>query len=403
MKRFLIGLLALGLLAGGGWYAWQRYGTEPAQQTAATRPGGRGAGGPPVPVTAAAAMRQDIPIWLDGLGTVQALATITIRAQVDGLLTEVLFREGQDVRRGDVLARIDARPYQAALDQAIAKRAQDQALLNNARLDLQRYTQLLSSVSGASRQQVDTARAQVAQYEAQIAIDDAAIANARTQLSFTTLTSPVDGRVGLRLVDQGNVVRGSDSTGIVTVTQIRPITVLFTLPQQLLPQVLAAGDPATVQVLAQPQGGGTPAEGVLLTVDNTVDAQTGTIRLKAQFPNDDGRLWPGAFTTVRMRVRTVPDALTVPLVAVQRGPEGANVFVIGGDGAVQPRPVRLGIVTETLAEVAAGLQPGERVVTSGALRLAPGTRVAVQDPPPPDGAPVVPRRGRGAPVAEAAP
>jgi multidrug efflux system membrane fusion protein len=404
MKRILISLVLLGLLGAGGWWAWQRYGAPaPAAQTAqgAAR---RAAGGPPVPVSAATATRQDIPVWLDGLGTVQALATITIRAQVDGQLTEILFREGQEVKRGDVLARIDPRPYQAALDQALAKRAQDEALLANARVDLQRYQQL-ANVVGASRQQVDTQRATVAQLQAQLAADDAAIASARTQLSFTTLTSPVDGRVGLRLVDGGNLVRGGDATGIVTVAQLRPITVVFTLPQQQLPQVLDAMEAGPVTVLAQPQGSGRAAEGVLLTLDNTVDPQTGTIKLKAEFPNDDGRLWPGAFATLRMRVRTVPDALTVPLVAVQRGPDGASAFVIRPDGTVEPRPLRLGLLTETIAQVTGGLQAGERVVTSGALRLAPGARVAVQEPEAPaEGAPpVLPRRRRGSPLAENSP
>jgi multidrug efflux system membrane fusion protein len=410
MKRLILSLLLLGAVGAGGWWAWDHYARPSAAPPAADggrgggrggRGGGRSGDGPPVPVTAAEAVRQDIPILLDSLGTVQALATITVRAQVDGVLTDVLYREGQEVAAGDVLARIDARPYQAALDQALAKKAQDEAQLANARLDLQRYQQL-SSVVGASRQQVDTQKAQVAQLQAQVQSDDAAIDNARTQLSFTTLKAPVDGLVGLRLVDRGNLVRGSDATGIVTVAQVRPITVVFTLPQQTLPQVRAAA--AAGPVAAAPQGGGEPAEGELVALDNNVDPQTGTIRLKAQFPNTDARLWPGAFVTVRMRVRTVRDAVTVPLVAVQRGPDGASAFVVGADGTVEVRPLRLGTLTDTLAEVAGGLAPGDRVITSGSLRLAPGTRVAVQSPAPseegpPAGAPPAARR-RGRPVAE---
>jgi multidrug efflux system membrane fusion protein len=320
---------------------------------------------------------------------------------------EIAFREGQDVKQGDLLARIDPRAYQATLDQAVAKKAQDEALLANAKLDLQRYT-TLARAEGVSRQQQDTQRAQVAQYEAQVAADQAAIDSARTQLSFTTIRSPIEGRVGLRLVDQGNLVRAGDATGIVTVAQLRPIAVVFTLPQQELPRVLEALDRGPVPVEALAQIGAAPtAGGELLTIDNLVDAQTGTIKLKARFPNEDGRLWPGAFANVRLQVDTVPDATTVPLVAVQRGPEGPYAFVVGADGTVEQRPLRLGPLTATEAVVRGGVRPGEQVVTSGALRLSAGAKVAVSEPAAttPDGGAPAPERPRRRPrqAAEAAP
>ena len=377
MKRaFLVaGLVAA--LSVGGWWGWQQMAAP-----AGPAPLGASRGAGAVPVLAATAARQDLPVALDALGTVQPLAAITIRAQVDGVLTEVLFQEGQAVHAGEVLARIDSRPYQAALDQAIAKRAQDAALLANARLDVQRYQQL-SAVAGASRQQLDTAHALVSQLEAEVQFDEAGIANARTQLSFTTLTVPVDGVVGLRLVDQGNLVRAADGTGIVTVAQIRPITVVFNLPQQEIGRVQDAMAAGEVPVAVTPQGRTEPAAGTLLALDNAVDAQTGTVRLRARFANAEGRLWPGAFVAVRLLLRTEHDALTVPLVAIQRGPEGPGAFVLRPDGTVELRPLRLGTLTEGFAQVTAGLSAGDQVVTSGAVRLAPGTRVAVQLAPPP--------------------
>jgi multidrug efflux system membrane fusion protein len=336
------------------------------------RGGGRGI---PVPVTVAAAQRQDVPIMLDAIGTVQAFNTITIRAQVDGQLTEIAFREGQMVKQGDVLARVDPRSYQAALDQALARKAQDEALLANARLDLQRYTTLARN-EGVSRQQQDTQRATVAQMEAIVASDQALIDSARTQLSFTMVRSPIDGRVGLRLVDPGNLVRSGDATGIVTVSQLQPITVNFTLPQQEVGRVLEALRRGTVPVEAHGQGlGPEPILGELVTIDNAVDAATGTIRLKATFGNEDGRLWPGAFVSIRLRIDTVPDAVTVPLVAVQRGPDGAFAFVLKPDRTVEQRPLRLGVLTANTAVVQHGMEAGERVVTSGALRLSNGTQV----------------------------
>ena len=414
MRRLILFLL---LLAAGGaaWHwraewrdrapAWARPWLGGAPVAAdAVRPGGgrRGQGfGGPVPVTVAAAERQDLPILLDAIGTVQALNTITLRAQVEGQLQEIAFREGQMVKRGDILARIDARPYQASLDQALARKAQDEAQLANARLDLQRY-QTLARSDGVSKQQQDTQRAQVAQLEAQVAADQAMIDAARTQLSFTTIRAPIDGRVGLRQVDQGNFVRVGEGAGIVTLSQLQPIAVLFTLPQQDLARVqdAMARGPVPVAVIPGPGMPNVPP-GELLTLDNAVDPQTGTIKLKASFANADLRLWPGAFVNVRIEVQRLPGVTTIPLVAVQRGPDGPYAFLLRPDRTVEQRPLQLGQLTPALAEIRGGLMPGDRVVTSGALRLSPGQAVLVSDA---NGAPAPgepPRRPR--PGAEARP
>ncbi|HEY4251756.1 MAG TPA: efflux RND transporter periplasmic adaptor subunit [Roseomonas sp.] len=394
-RRWILRLLILALLAGGGWYAWKQGwlpGSGASQQQAAA-PGGRGGGGRrgiagPVPVSAATAETRDLPILLDALGTVQAANTITVVPQVSGRLTEIVFQEGQEVKAGDVLVRLDARSYQAALDQAVATRAQHEAQLANARVDLQRYTQLMRN-SGTSQQTLDTQRATVAQLEAQVQFDSAAIDAARVQLDYTTIRSPVAGRVGLRLVDIGNFVQTS-STGIVVVTQTRPISVTFTLPQQQLPQVLEAIGEGPVSVMARiadsaaprPDGNPHPADpsGTLVTVDNQVDQTTGTIKLKATFANDDQRLWPGAFVNVRMRVATLRGVVVVPLVAVQRGPDGPFAFVVKEDNTVEQRPLTLGTIAGTDAVVRNGIRPGERVVTSGALRLQGGSAVQVAEP-----------------------
>ncbi|MBR0683652.1 efflux RND transporter periplasmic adaptor subunit [Roseomonas eburnea] len=405
-------LVLLVLLGGGGWYAWQRGWlpvASPAQRAAtAAAPAGfgpsggpRGRGGFSVPVSAAEAAVTEVPIVLDALGTVQAFNTITIVPQVTGRITEIAFTEGQEVKAGDVLVRLDPRAYQAALDQAVATKAQREAQLANARLDLQRYTQLVRS-NGASQQTLDTQRATVAQLEAQVQYDQATIDSARVQLDYTVIRSPVDGRVGLRQVDIGNLVQSS-SGGIVTVTQIRPISITFTLPQQALPQVMQAIADGPVQVEARlpattvPRANGAPPPanpvGTLVTVDNQVDQATGTIRLKATFANDDQRLWPGAFVNIRLQVAMLRDVTAIPLVAVQRGPDGPYAFVVRADSTVEQRPLTLGVVSGTQAVVERGLRPGERVVTSGALRLVAGATVQVAEPVrPPPSAPQPQRR-----------
>ncbi|HWL82935.1 MAG TPA: efflux RND transporter periplasmic adaptor subunit [Roseomonas sp.] len=393
-RTLLVTLTVLALGAAAGAYVWQQQHPEAAPagrsaaQTTPGQPGGRGRGGVAVPVTVAAAAQRDLRLTLDALGTVQALNSVTVRSQVTGQLTEVLFREGQEVKAGEVLARIDDRTYVAALAQAQAKKAYDQAQLENARTDLKRYQGLLAA-NGVTRQQVDTQRAQVAMYEAQVAQDQASIDTAQTQLDYTTIRAPIDGRVGLRQVDAGNLVSTGDATGIVTLTQMRPIGVSFTIPQAELPRLRRAMAAGPVAVETVPSSGGTasqpvsqaeaPARGTVMTVDNQVDPATGTVKVKAVFPNEDTRLWPGAFVSLRLQIETVPDATVVPLVAVQQGPNGAFAFVAKADDTVEQRPLVLGAVTRSEAVIREGLQPGERVVTSGALRLNPGSRIAVAD------------------------
>ncbi|MCI0753684.1 efflux RND transporter periplasmic adaptor subunit [Teichococcus vastitatis] len=419
MARFRFLLLSLVVLAGAGagYYLWQgREAAGPADlSTAQTTPGGRRAapgGGIPVPVTVAAAERRDLRLTLDALGTVQALNNITVRSQVSGTLTEVLFREGQEVKAGEILARIDDRTYAAALAQAVGRKNYDLAQLENARADLRRYQGLLAA-SGVTRQQVDTQRAQVAMFEAQVAQDQAAIDTAQTQLDYTTIRAPIDGRVGLRQVDAGNLVSSGDATGIVTITQMRPIAVSFTIPQGELPRLMRAMAAGPVPVETVPSSGGTPSQplaqneaperGTVLTVDNQVDQATGTVRVKAVFPNDATRLWPGAFVSLRIGIETVPDATVVPLVAVQQGPNGAFAFVARPDNTVEQRPLTLGAVTEGEAAVREGLQPGEQVVTSGALRLNPGSAIALSNGGNTAPAAPPPRPPRARQAADAAP
>jgi multidrug efflux system membrane fusion protein len=389
MRRVMI-LLAGLLLAACGTYWWLHAPTSSkggAEQTATAQAarGRRGAAPDIIPVLVAPAETRDVPIYLDGLGTVQASATVTVRAMVDGPLQEVRFKEGQDVRAGDVLARIDPRIYQAALDQAVAKKKQDEATLANARLDSARYAKL-AATAYASAQQADQARSTVAQLEAQVQSDQAQIDNARTQLSYTTVTSPIDGRVGFRQVDAGNIVRASDAVGLATITTLRPIMVQFTLPQQALAQVAAAMAEGTPVVLALPQDTSASAArpvldtGALTVLDNQVDPLTGTIRLRATFPNERLQLWPGAFVTVRLQVETRHDATVVPPVALQRGPQGTYVYVLNADQTVTRRPVRVSHEDMLLAVIADGLEPGERVVVDGASRLTDGAKVQVAAP-----------------------
>jgi multidrug efflux system membrane fusion protein len=400
-------LVLLAVLAGAGWYGWSAgwFGGAAPPPAGAAR-GGRTA----IPVTAVAAATEDLPILLDALGTVQASNTVTVVPQVSGRITEIVFQEGQEVKAGDVLVRIDPRTYQAALDQAVATRAQREAQLANARRDLQRYITLARS-NGTSQQVLDTQRATVAQLEAQLQFDDATIANARAQLDDTTIRSPIDGRVGLRQVDIGNFVQSSSTTGIAVVTQLRPISVTFTLPQQALPQVVDALQAGPVQVEARlaesapprPDGSAPPPNpvGRLVTLDNQVDATTGTIKLKATFPNDDQRLWPGAFVNTRIQVAVLRDVTVLPLVAIQRGPQGTYAFIVRDDSTVEQRPVTLGTIAGQQAVVLRGVRPGERAVSSGALRLVAGSLVQVAEPVVPVAAPRQRRRPPGAGTAGA--
>lgn len=385
MRRLMLILLLLALAA-GGW--WGVRGRNAARSVPAAKADA-------VPVLVAAAERRDVPVWLDGLGTAQASATVTIRPQVDGVLTQVLFHEGQDVRAGDVLARIDPRTYQAALDQAVAKKAQDAANLANARVDLARYAKL-AATAYTSAQQADTQRALVAQLEAQVAQDQAAIDNARAQLSYTTITAPIDGRIGIRQVDQGNLVHATDATGIVVITTLRPIAVLFTLPQQDLPAVAAAQAEGAAEALALTQGTSDAApldRGTLAVIDNQVDPATGTIKLKAMFPNARLQIWPGAFVTVRLRVQTLRDVVVVPPAAIQRGPAGAYVYVVGDDMVVRRHAVTVGHEDARVSVLESGILPGERVVVDGAGRLTDGAKATIGTGP--DATPKTASRGDG--------
>jgi len=330
-----------------------------------------------VPVIAASTKLADVPVYLEGIGTTRALNTVTVRPQADGKLVSVLFREGQDVRRGDVLARIDPTTYQAQYDQVVAKKAQDEATLANAKIDLERYTHL-STTNSIARQQLDTQRATVAQLEALVKLDQAVIDNARAILDYTTITAPIDGRIGIRLVDEGNIVRASDATGIVIITQIRPMSIIFTIPQQQIARVNAvfAKGALAVEALGADNKSMTD-RGTLLVVDNQVDQATGTVKLKAEFPNSDVQLWPGQFVNVRLLIDTLRQVVVVPTAAVQRGPSGTFVYVVQADSAVEVRPVTVSQQDETQAVITRGLQAAERVVTTGFARLATGTRVTV--------------------------
>ena len=392
MRRLLILLVVIALGVGGWWWWSHRTGsTTPPVAPTASGPNAI------VPVIVAPATAKDVPIYLDGIGTVQALATVTLKTQVDGQLVAVNFTEGQDVKAGDVLAQIDPRGYQAALDLAVAKKAQDEANLANARIDLARYTKLAANAY-TSAQQADTQKATVDQLVAQVAGDQAQIDTARVNLSYTTIKAPVSGRIGLRLVDSGNIVHAADVTGLCVITTLPPIDVLFTLPQQSLRQAASAIGRGRAEVLALPQDSDRAASdspvldtGALKVIDNAVDSATGTIKLKAEFPNRNLQLWPGGFVNVRLRVETMAAALTIPPVAVQRGPQGTYVYVAQADNTAERRGVQIGHQDDSVAIVLGGLVSGERVVTDGASRLSDGSKIIVVEPPPPTVAPLRPR------------
>ncbi len=348
------------------------------QTSAAVSKGGR-RGAPatdPVPVLVTAARTADVPVNLDGVGTAKALNTVTVRSQVDGKIMEILFTEGQDVPKGYVLAKIDPATYQAAFDQTVAKKAQDEAQLANAKLDLDRYTRL-AVTNAVNKQQLDTQRALVTQLEAQVKLDQAAMDNARAILSYTEIVAPIAGRTGIRLVDAGNLVRGAEATGIVILTQLRPISVFFSLPQQNLPELTKGMAEGQLPVDALTTDGKSALDkGKVMVIDNQVDQTTGTVKLRAEFPNDDLQLWPGQFVNVRVLIDTLRQVVVVPTAAIQRGPNGTFVYMLKEGNTVTVRPVTLTQQDDTRAVVASGLQPGEQVVTTGFARLTEGTQVA---------------------------
>jgi multidrug efflux system membrane fusion protein len=361
-------IAALACAAAAGWY-WLKDSPAPPQGPPQSRRSAQRSAGP-VPVTVETVKKETVPVYREGIGNVQALNTVTVRAQVDGRLMSVDFVEGQEVRKGDVLARIDPTIYKAQYDQAVAKRAQDQATLANARLDLQRYRKLAQANAGP-QQQADQQAAVVAQLEAQVQSDEAAIENAKAYLDYTVISAPLEGRIGLRQVDPGNIVHASDASGLVSITQVRPIAVIFTLPQRDLAVVSAAlvRGGVKVEVLIA-EGRAVLASGTLQTIDNQIDMTTGTIKLKAVFPNQDQKLWPGQFVSTRVVVDTLVDASVVPTTAIRRGPSGTFVYGVGPDDRAVVRPVSVLMQDEARAVIGKGVEIGSRVVTVGFAQLA---------------------------------
>lgn len=319
--------------------------------------------------------RMDVPIYLEGLGTVQAYYTVTITARVDGQLQKVGFVEGQTVAKGSLIAQIDPRPYQAALDQAVAMKAKDGSQLHGALQDLQRYG-VLAPQDLTSKQTLDMQRGLVGELQAQVKADEAIIENARTQLGYTTITAPIEGRTGIRLVDPGNIVHASDTTGIVVLTQVQPISFIFTLPEDQLPAVSGALATGPVAVAAMSRDTKTVLDrGTLALIDNQIDQATGTARLKATFPNTSNKLWPGEFINARVLVETDRNALTIPSAAVQRGPTGVFTYVVKADSTVEARPILIGAESGNVTVVTKGVNDGEVVVTNNQYRLQPGVQV----------------------------
>lgn len=333
-----------------------------------------------VPVSVAVATRQNVSVYLTGLGAAQASLTVGIRPQVDGTLQEVLFTEGQHVKKGDVLAKIDQRLFKAALDQARAKRAQDVALLVAAEKDLTRAENLALKEAG-TRQNVDQQQAKVDQLKASIAADDAAIDTAQTQLDYTTITAPIDGRMGIRQIDPGNLVHASDAQVIAVLMRIRPSAVLFTLPARILDDVRSALARGPVEVTAFDQDNRRAlSTGQLLLADNAIDKATDTIRLKALFANDDEKLWPGEFVNARLLLKTLSNVLVVPSTAVQRGPQGLFAWIVTPKGTAEPRPIKTGPTSGDLTVITSGVSDGERIVTDGQYKLKRNAPVTVVSP-----------------------
>jgi membrane fusion protein, multidrug efflux system len=333
-----------------------------------------------VPVSIATASRQDVPIYLIGLGTVQALFTVGIHAQVDGKLQEVFFKEGQRVKKGDVLAKIDPRLYQAALDQAKAKKAQDQAALVAAQKDLERFKALVLK-HFETEQNVDQQQAKVDQTKAAIDADAAAIETAQTQLDYTDIVAPSDGRMGMRMIDPGNIVHASDQSSIGILTQTQPTAVIFTLPAQTLDDVRDAMARGAVEVTAYDRNNVRPlSSGTLSVVDNLIDQTTASYRLKAMFDNTDEKLWPGEFVNARMLVVTRKDVVVIPRIAVQRGPRGLFTWIVKADNTVEARPIETGTTSGESTIVTSGVSDGEHVVTDGQYKLQANAPVAITTP-----------------------
>jgi membrane fusion protein, multidrug efflux system len=368
VSRTIRWILPIVALAVAGYFGWQRYHAHdaPANAQKSAQPSA-------VPVTIAPVEKADFPVFLNGLGTVQGFNTVVVRTRVDGQIEKIAFKEGQLVKQGDLLAQIDPRPYQAALDQAKAKKAQDEANLSNANLDLQRFTKLGEF---ATRQQTDTQRSTVAQLTAQLAADDAAIFNAQTQVDYTSVKSPISGVASLRQVDIGNIVNASTQTGIVTIVQIEPIAVIFTAPEEQLPYINEAQSAQPLKVIAlTTDGKKTLSEGQLSVVNNQVDTTSGTIRLKAVFDNRNHALWPGQSVSTRLLVRTLKDATVIPDEAIQHGTQGLYAYIVNQDNKAELRKVKVSYSIDGRSVVDDGLSAGERVITAGQYKVQPGTLV----------------------------
>jgi len=381
IKQWFFLLIGIALI-GGAWFYLNHQKNSKVQETWAgsgPKQGGRGGPAGAVPVVAGTVQKRDIPIYLEGIGTVQAYNTVAVHPQISGILTTVAFKEGQDVKSGDLLAVIDPRPYQAQLDGAVAKKNQDLAQLNNAKVLLDRDTDLFKK-GAVDHQTYDTQRFLVDQLDATVAADQASIDNAKTQLSYTQITAQFDGRCGIRQIDQGNFV--SSSSVLVVLTQLKPISILFTLPQQSVLQVnQAAARDGALKVIALDSTLTKPLEeGTLAVVDNQIDTTTGTVKLKANFPNDDLKLWPGQFTNTRLLVATRKNGLVVPAPVVQRGPNGTYAYVITQDKKAEMRAIQVAQIQDGLALVDSGLEEGEQVVVDGQYKLQPNAPVQVTLP-----------------------
>src|ERR1700733_13888993 len=363
-------ILLVAAIGAAGYFGWDRFhsrdAAKNAQQSAARKPA--------VPVTTGPVEKADFPVYLTGLGTVQGFNTVQVRTRVDGQIDKIAFTEGQMVNQGDLLVEIDPRPFQAALDQAKAKKAQDEANLANANLDLQRYTKLGEF---ATRQQTDTQRSTVAQLTAQISADDAAIFQAQTQLDYTAVKAPISGVPGLRQIELGNIVNASTQTGIVSIAQIEPIAVIFTAPEEQLPYINEAQSVQPLKVIAITTDGKKPlADGSLAVVNNQVDTTSGTIRLKAVFDNKDHALLPGQSVSTRLLLKTLRDATVVPDEAIQHGTEGLYAYVVNQDNKAELRKVKVSQSIDGRSVVESGLSPGQKVITAGQYKVQAGTLVS---------------------------
>jgi len=368
--RWWLWLIAFAVLAVAGFWGFSKW----QAQSAATKPAREGA--PSVPVAVAQSKKGEIPVYLNGLGSVTPFNTVTVRSRIDGQLLRVAFQEGQFVRQGDELAQIDPKPFKVQLEQAEGQLARDQAQLANARLDLQRYTMLVEQ-GVITRQQFDTQAATVRQFDGVVRADQAAIDNAKLNISYCRITAPLSGRVGLRLADVGNLIHAADPNGLVVITQVQPIAVLFTIPEDSLSQVLKrvrAGEHLSVEA-SDRSGQNKIAEGYVASIDNQIDQTTGTSRLKAVFDNKDNTMFPNQFVNVRLLVEMKKDKVLIPTVAIQRGPQGTFVYVVKPDQTVDVRQITVGIIEGTEASIDQGLSDGEQVVVDGVDKLRAGSKV----------------------------